>query len=111
MDHLDLIEAASDAAAALDDNGSAIAPVLAAFGASTPADLDPADRTDLYLEIARIYRRSICATLFDAVDALEASRPTPRTQSCADAVAWTRERVGRPFVVGWALIRTLSWID
>ena len=71
MDHLDLIEAASDAAAALDDDGSAIAPYLAAFGASTPADLDPADRTDLYLEIARSIAARY-ADVVDAVDALEA---------------------------------------
>jgi hypothetical protein len=71
LDHLDLIEAASDAAAALDSDGSAIAPYLPAFRASTSADLDPADRTDLYLEIARSMADRY-AGVVDAVDALQA---------------------------------------
>ena len=69
MDHLDLIEAASDAAAALDSDGSEIAPYLAAFGANSPADLDPADKTDIYLEIARSMAAQY-AHVVDAVDAL-----------------------------------------
>ena len=77
MDHLDLIEAASDAAAALDDDGSGIAPYLAAFGASTPADLDPADRTDLYLEVARSMAARY-ARVVEAVNSLEAYEEAAR---------------------------------
>jgi len=78
MDHLDLIEAASDAAAALDFDGAEIAPYLAAFGASSPAALDPADRTDLYLEIARSMAARY-ADVVQAVDSLEAYEADART--------------------------------
>jgi hypothetical protein len=71
LDHLDLIEAASDAAAALDADGSEIAPYLAAFGASSSTELDPADRTDLYLEVARAMADRY-ADVVDGVAALEA---------------------------------------
>jgi hypothetical protein len=66
LDHLDLLEAASDAAAALDDDGLLLAPYLAAFGVVNPDDLDPADRTDIYLEIAR----SMAARYADVVEAV-----------------------------------------
>ncbi len=45
--------------------------ISAAFGARTPADLDPADRTDLYLEIARSMAARY-ADVVDAVNSLEA---------------------------------------
>jgi hypothetical protein len=77
MDHLDLIEAASDAAAELDPDGLEIAPYLAAFGARTPADLDPADRTDIYLEIARSMAARY-ADVVDAVSSLEAYEAAAR---------------------------------
>ena len=77
MDHLDLLEAASDAAAELDSDGSEIAPYLAAFGASTPADLDPADRTDHYLEVARSMAARY-ARVVEAVNSLEAYEEAAR---------------------------------
>lgn len=76
MDHLDLIEAASDAAAELDSDGSEIASYLAAFGASTPDDLDPADRTAIYLELAR-ETADVYGELVDAVRVLEAYERDP----------------------------------
>ena len=75
-DHLDLLEAAADAAAALDPDGSALSPYLAAYGAITPDNLDPADRTDIYLEIAR-HVAHVYGELVDAVRLLEASEGDP----------------------------------
>ncbi len=78
MDHLDLLEAAADAAAALDDDGLLLAPYLGAFGAVTRDDLDPADRTDLYLEIARSMAARY-AEVVDAVNSLEAYEADTRS--------------------------------